>query len=194
MGAPAGPEGVAPPEEQPIGGKIVSVQPPPPQGGYTPPPTSYAPSAYQPGPAPGVRYSSRLGRLLAYFIDGFVVGILAGIPYFFGIMLLTIGVSGDGSIMAVIGGVIILIGAIIGIVYKPWMWSRGGQTVGYKVMRLRVVRASDGGPVSGSQAIGRILGYIVSGFLFSLGFIWIAFDEKRQGWHDKLAGTVVIEV
>ena len=30
--------------------------------------------------------------------------------------------------------------------------------------------------------------------IFDLGFIWILFDSKRQGWHDKLAGTVVIEV
>lgn len=174
----------------------MSVQPPPPQGAYTPPPVSYTPPAYQPGPAPGIRYSSRLGRLLAYFIDGFVIGILAGIPYFIGIMLVTLGAGSDsgGGILALVGTVFLVIGFIIAVLYKPWMWSRDGQTVGYKVMRLRVVRASDGGPVSGGQAIGRLLGYIVSGFLFSLGFIWIAFDEKRQGWHDKLAGTVVIEV
>ncbi|HYO44413.1 MAG TPA: RDD family protein [Candidatus Limnocylindrales bacterium] len=174
----------------------MSVQPPPPQGVYTPPPVNDTPPVYQPGPAPGIRYSSRLGRLLAYFIDGFVIGIVAGIPYFIGIMLVTLGVGGqgDGSAMVLIGSLFLLLGFILAVVYKPWMWSRGGQTVGYKVMRLRVVRGSDGGPVSGGQAIGRILGYIVSGFLFSLGFIWIAFDEKRQGWHDKLAGTVVIEV
>jgi uncharacterized RDD family membrane protein YckC len=154
---------------------------------------SYTPPAYQPGPAPGIRYSSRLGRFIAYLIDGFVLGILVGIPYFIGIMLLTVGVSGDSSIMAVIGGVVMLIGAIIGLAYRPWMWSRGGQTVGYKAMRLRVVRAVDGGPVSGGQAIARFLGYIISA-IFYLGFIWILFDEKRQGWHDKLASTVVIEV
>jgi uncharacterized RDD family membrane protein YckC len=43
------------------------------------------------------------------------------------------------------------------------------------------------------QAVGRLLGYVVSSILY-LGFIWILFDERRQGWHDKLAGTVVIEV
>ena len=34
---------------------------------------------------------------------------------------------------------------------------------------------------------------VISGLIFSLGFIWVAFDGKRQGWHDKLAGTYVIE-
>jgi uncharacterized RDD family membrane protein YckC len=146
------------------------------------------------GPAPGIRYSSRLGRFIAYLIDGFVIGIIAGIPYGIGGALIAMGASGDSSAMALVGAVVVLLGVIIGIVYKPLMWSRSGQTVGYKVMRLKVVRAQDGGPLSGGQAVGRLFGYIVSGFLFSLGFIWILFDEKRQGWHDKLAGTVVIEV
>lgn len=172
----------------------MSVQPPPPQGAYTPPPASYTPPAYQPGPAPGIRYSGRLARFFAYVIDGFVVGLVSGIPYFIGIMLLTVGAQNESSIFMLIGSLIMLLGFVIAVAYKPWMWSRGGQTVGYKAMRLKVLRASDGGPVSGGQAIGRFLGYFVSSFLFSLGFIWILFDDKRQGWHDKLAGTVVIEV
>ncbi len=170
----------------------MSVQPPPPQGALTPPPV-YAPSAYQQGPAPGVRYSSRLGRLIAYLIDGFIIGVVVAIPYFVGAMLLTLGAGGDSSALAVMGTLFLVLGFVIAVAYKPWMWSHGGQTVGYKVMRLRVLRAHDGGPVSGGQAVGRILGYIVSG-IFYLGFIWILFDDKRQGWHDKLAGTVVIDV
>lgn len=171
----------------------MSVQPPPPQGAYTPPPVSYSPPAYQPGPAPGIRFSGRLARFFASIIDGFVIGVISGIPYFIGIMLLTVGAQNQDSIFMLIGGLIMLLGGLIAIAYKPWMWSRGGRTVGYKAMGLKVVRAVDGGPVSGMQAIGRLLGYIVSG-IFYLGFIWILFDEKRQGWHDKLAGTVVIEV
>jgi uncharacterized RDD family membrane protein YckC len=171
----------------------VSVQPPPPHGAYTPPPVNDAPPAYRPGPAPGIRYSGRLARFFAYIIDGFVIGVISGIPYFIGIMLLTVGAQNENSIFMLIGGLIMLLGGLIAIAYKPWMWSRDGRTIGYKAMSLKVVRAVDGGPVSGMQAIGRLLGYIVSG-IFYLGFIWILFDDKRQGWHDKLAGTVVIEV
>jgi uncharacterized RDD family membrane protein YckC len=153
----------------------------------------YTPAAYQPGPAPGIRYSSRLGRFVAYLVDGFIIGILVAIPYFIGIALIAAGVNGDNSVVPLLGALVLLIGAFVGVAYKPWMWSRGGQTIGYKLMRLKVLRATDGGPISGGQAIGRLLGYILSGF-FYLGFIWILFDDKRQGWHDKLAGTVVIEV
>jgi len=42
------------------------------------------------------------------------------------------------------------------------------------------------------QLIGRYLGYYVSTIPFCLGLIWVAFDPRKQGWHDKLAGTVVV--
>ncbi len=40
--------------------------------------------------------------------------------------------------------------------------------------------------------MGRYLGYFASTIPLCLGFLWIAFDKRKQGWHDKLAGTVVI--
>ncbi len=42
------------------------------------------------------------------------------------------------------------------------------------------------------QLIGRYLGYYVSIFALGVGFLWVAFDPRKQGWHDKMAGTVVI--
>jgi uncharacterized RDD family membrane protein YckC len=56
---------------------------------------------------------------------------------------------------------------------------------------LQVVSA-DGAPISFGIAFLRAVGYLVSGALFNLGFIWAAFDKRKQGWHDKIAGTVVI--
>ena len=64
-------------------------------------------------------------------------------------------------------------------------------TPGKLIMDLRVVDARSLGRLSLGQAVGRQLAYILSSFFF-LGFIWIAFDVRKQGWHDKLAGTVVI--
>ena len=63
-----------------------------------------------------------------------------------------------------------------------------------KMLRLRVVRAADGGPVTGGQAVLRLIGFWISAAVFYLGFIWILFDSQRQGWHDKIASTVMIEV
>ena len=158
-----------------------------------PPPYGWQPPV-QNGPAPGVSYGSRLGRLIAYIIDGFIMSLLFFVV--FAVVSLLVGsVSAADTPSAgagILGLVLILVVLVVAILWKPWFWSHGGQTPGYKMLGLRVVRAADGGPVSLGQGIGRLLGYIVSGFLFDLGFIWILFDGKRQGWHDKLAGTVVI--
>ena len=58
----------------------------------------------------------------------------------------------------------------------------------------RVVDAKTLGPISTRQAIVRYIGYFVSTFSLFLGFIWVGIDRRKQGWHDKMAGTVVIEV
>jgi hypothetical protein len=56
---------------------------------------------------------------------------------------------------------------------------------------LKVIR-TDGTQLSVGRALLRYIGYIVSASLLSIGFLWAAFDLKRQGWHDKLAGTLVV--
>jgi len=55
-----------------------------------------------------------------------------------------------------------------------------------------VVDARTGGPLSVSQAILRYLGYFVSTIPLCLGLLWVGFDARKQGWHDKIAGTVVV--
>jgi uncharacterized RDD family membrane protein YckC len=90
-------------------------------------------------------------------------------------------------------GLLVLSGLIVSIVYYVGSWAKSGQTIGKAVTGIKVV-GTDGAPVSWGQALLRYLGYIVSGALFSLGFLWLAFDPRRQGWHDKIARTVVIGV
>ena len=46
----------------------------------------------------------------------------------------------------------------------------------------------------GSTLVREIIGKLVSGIVILLGYVWILFDGKRQGWHDKIAGTVVVNV
>jgi uncharacterized RDD family membrane protein YckC len=78
-------------------------------------------------------------------------------------------------------------------VYGAIMWKVKGTTIGGIVFGLQVVRA-DGRPVDWSTAIVRALSCFLSLIVVGLGFIWIAFDDQRQGWHDKIAGTVVVRV
>jgi uncharacterized RDD family membrane protein YckC len=71
-------------------------------------------------------------------------------------------------------------------------WITRQATPGKMLLGMRIVDAKTGGPLSTGQAIGRYLGYYLSIFGLFLGFIWVAFDARKQGWHDKLAGTVVV--
>jgi uncharacterized RDD family membrane protein YckC len=78
-------------------------------------------------------------------------------------------------------------------VYGAIMWKVKGTTIGGIVFGLQVVRA-DGRPIDWSTAIVRALSCFLSLVVVGLGFIWIAFDDQRQGWHDKIAGTLVVRV
>jgi uncharacterized RDD family membrane protein YckC len=78
-------------------------------------------------------------------------------------------------------------------IYGAIMWKVKGTTIGGIVFGIQVVRA-DGRPLDWSTAIVRALSCFLSLVVVGLGFIWIAFDDQRQGWHDKIAGTVVVRV
>ncbi|WP_058835133.1 RDD family protein [Luteimonas abyssi] len=71
-------------------------------------------------------------------------------------------------------------------------WLRKQATPGKMVIAARVVDAKTGGPISVGQAIGRYLAYIPAMLPLCLGLIWVAFDPRKQGWHDKMAGTLVV--
>ena len=71
-------------------------------------------------------------------------------------------------------------------------WIYKSATPGKIALKLKIVDAKTGGKPTAGQLIGRYLGYYLSAIPFLLGIIWVAFDKKKQGWHDKLAGTLVI--
>jgi uncharacterized RDD family membrane protein YckC len=71
-------------------------------------------------------------------------------------------------------------------------WVYRSATPGKMMLSLRIVDAGSGESPGFGQSIGRYFGYFVSTIPFCLGLIWVAFDPRKQGWHDKLAGTVVV--
>jgi uncharacterized RDD family membrane protein YckC len=71
-------------------------------------------------------------------------------------------------------------------------WLVRQATPGKMVFGARVVDARTGTTLTVGQSIGRYLAYFVSAMPFCLGLIWVGIDARKQGWHDKLAGTVVI--
>jgi uncharacterized RDD family membrane protein YckC len=77
--------------------------------------------------------------------------------------------------------------------YGAVMWKLRGSTIGGSVFDLRVVRV-DGRDIDWETAIIRALSCFLSLMVAGLGFFWIAFDDQKQAWHDKIAGTVVVRV
>lgn len=71
-------------------------------------------------------------------------------------------------------------------------WIARQATPGKMLIHAKIVDAETGAPLTRRQAIGRYLGYYLSLFGLGLGFFQVGWDARKQGWHDKLAGTVVI--
>lgn len=71
-------------------------------------------------------------------------------------------------------------------------WMAKNATPGKMAISATIVDERTGGPPSAAQHLGRYLGYFVATIPLFIGLIWVAFDPKKQGWHDKLAGTIVV--
>ena len=71
-------------------------------------------------------------------------------------------------------------------------WIYKSATPGKMVFKLSIVDAKTGQKASNRQLIGRYLAYCISIIPLGLGLIWVGIDQRKQGWHDKLAGTLVI--
>ncbi len=77
--------------------------------------------------------------------------------------------------------------------FHLWFWTHGGQTLGMRAWRLKLVSA-DGGPVTLKQALLRYGVAVLSALALGLGFLWAAFDGQKRAWHDRASGTRLILV
>jgi uncharacterized RDD family membrane protein YckC len=78
-------------------------------------------------------------------------------------------------------------------IYAAVMWKHKGTTIGGIVCGLKVVRV-DNRELDWATAIVRALACFLSLAVAGLGFIWVAIDDEKQSWHDKIAGTTVVHV
>jgi len=86
----------------------------------------------------------------------------------------------------------LIVSLVVGIGYFVYFWSSTGQTLGDKVVGVKVVSTS-GGLITPGGAFIRYLGIIVSSIPLFLGLLWVLWDPQRQGWHDKMASTYVVK-
>lgn len=93
-----------------------------------------------------------------------------------------------------IGSADMLINYIFPFIAAVILWVYKAGTPGKLVLGLRVVDAQSGEHLSFGQAIGRYFAYIPAMIPLMMGLFWVGWDSKKQGWHDKLVGTVVIRL
>ena len=135
------------------------------------------------------RYVGFWMRVFASIIDTLILVVFIGLIAFavYGTQYLRLHYDGKTTLFDFL--VQVLLPALAVIVF----WRYRGATPGKMLISARIVDAKTLGTPSTGKLIGRYFAYIVSTIPILLGFLWIAFDKRKQGWHDKLAGTVVIQ-
>jgi uncharacterized RDD family membrane protein YckC len=150
----------------------------------------------------GDHYGGFWRRMMAFFIDKIILFITSIFILFVGVLALSLGFLSHYSeffperlaeVTLTFMLLYFLMTVFISMLYFTYFHGTTGQTFGKMIFGLRVVQ-STGEKMTLGVGFLRWVGYIVSGIVFYLGFIWIAFDGKKQGWHDKIAGTVVVRV
>jgi uncharacterized RDD family membrane protein YckC len=136
-----------------------------------------------PAGSPGMVRGDLGRRLLAQLIDA-----LWMMPLAFALVLLGLTLSGREALSA---GADLMLNLVLALLVLRF-WATRQATPGKWALGLRIVAAEDGGPVPFRRLVTRYLGYILSSLPLGLGFLWAAWDPRGQGWHDRLARTLVV--
>jgi uncharacterized RDD family membrane protein YckC len=129
-------------------------------------------------------------RAGAYLADGVVLNLVI-LPLCIGLAYL-VGVNRGPMAFAAVGPLFYAISLVLPIAYYIFFLGKRGYTPGKGFLGLQVIRQDGTGMSYGDAAI-RFFSYIISSLPLFLGFLWIAFDRNKQGWHDKIARTQVIK-
>jgi uncharacterized RDD family membrane protein YckC len=128
-----------------------------------------------------LRYAGFWIRVGAYIIDGLIVGAFNGI--------VTFGLVRSNPQDPNIGALFFV--SIAGLIYFALMESSSKQaTLGKLAVGIKVGN-EDGSRITFANALGRTLGKILSAIILYIGFMMVGWDKRKQGLHDKLAGTIV---
>lgn len=141
-----------------------------------------------PPPETEISFAGFIMRFIAYIIDTIFITLVAliiafGAAIIWGLedeLILQIAYSASG---------------IVTLIYLLGFWAMAGGTPGKLMLGMRIVGPD--GSIDGigwGRAILRLLGTIISSIPCYLGYIWIIIDKDKQGWHDKIAGTYVVNV
>lgn len=128
-------------------------------------------------------------RLSSFIVDLIVLSVI-----YIALIILIDGDMGEAIVASGVGEEFQpahLLMAVIGIGYYTYFFGKG-ETPGMRLVEIKLVRTDGVEPVGLHRGFLRWVGMEISGIVLLLGYTWILFDKKRQGWHDKIAGTYVV--
>jgi len=151
-----------------------------------------APSA--PATEKPLEYAGFWVRLVAYLIDSLIIGAVQLVLTL--VLTFTVGLLGDFGEQgeAAMGMIVSLFSVVLGLGYAVFFTGHCGQTPGKMALRIKVIHV-DGSQISyGRAALREIPAKFISGILLGIGYLMVAFDDKKQGLHDRIANTFVIKL
>ena len=147
------------------------------------------------------QYAGFVSRLIAWLIDrGIILAILGLVGWLVTYLGKIVGlditqcptVAGwTGYLCLSVVGALVVFTLTFAPLYFMFFWTLAGMTPGKAMLGVRIVRL-DGRPMTFRTSFRRYLGYVVSFLGFGAGYLWILVDNRRQGWHDKIADTCVV--
>ena len=149
--------------------------------------TAQAPAQMPEAAGPPLQYVGFWARVLAALIDTAMLFIIT-LPIGY---LVYGGLAGsDDSVIR--GPADLLVNWVLPTALVLWLWHRLQATPGKMALSARIVDADNGKAPTFTQFLIRYVGYFVSVIPFGLGLVWVGLDRRKQGWHDKMANTVVV--
>ena len=142
------------------------------------------------GSGGGVSYPGLITRAISFALDAVVINLVAigvGVGATLILSLLHLP-STLKTVLAAIGTAVYLLW-LAG--YFVFFWATAGQTPGCRVMQLRI-QTPGGELIRPRRAVVRWIGLLLAALPLFLGFVPILYDDRRRGFHDHLAGTVVV--
>jgi len=151
-----------------------------------------------PAAAATVHYGGFWRRWLAFIVDGLIIGAVM-LPFGVGLGFAQLGtifnseeMNGE-TIMSMIAASMLvwMIRVMVSFLYGAgFESSRFQATPGKMLVGVRVTTL-EGGRISFARAAGRQLGKWLSGVILCIGYLLVAFSDRKQGLHDMIAGTLV---
>lgn len=130
-------------------------------------------------------------RVVATLLDGVIVFVL---QFVLGFLLAMAGFATSGGGAEEVGTLVMLFGYVLSFAYYIIFTGHGGQTPGKMALRIKVIH-TDGSDIGyGKAAFREVVAKFISAIILCIGYLMVAFDEQKQGLHDRMSDTYVIKL